>query len=160
MNCNTEDADFSPDYIMKQQMPWQANEEELIVQNQYQKMSSNINFNSELRTIQYQTQIEKDVKRKIRQIQREKGIRNMSPHSDDLLSPKKVRVASSPSPTKRNIDDQILKRDSCLEINLFDAAEDHDYKYGSPSKKPLQRGSMADPEYRPFEQYESKEPHY
>lgn len=131
VNCNPDMHEFSPDFIMKQQMPWQIAEEERIIHRQYNKNSNFTNFQSELRTIQYMEETEQYVKRRIRQIQREKGINTGSPLSDDHISPKKGRRGASPSPKKQS------NKNDCLQINLFDANENLDkFEYKSPIKKP------------------------
>lgn len=147
---------FSPNRIMETQMPWVMDDEaELILQNQY-KPKVNVNYNSELRSIKHEIKVEKQIQDKIQKLHEKAGIKKRhgqkSIHSQRSadLSPGPQEVMKTPKKKKKPCG-------FISQLNLFDTENnENDFKFGSPSKQPLNK-NIADPAYKPFKNDEDSE---
>tara|TARA_B110000285_G_C15130819_1_gene623452 strand:+ start:508 stop:807 length:300 start_codon:yes stop_codon:yes gene_type:complete len=91
-------------------MPWQPEEDELILQKKYgsklkMEMTNN-NFESELIHINKELEVEKEFQQKIQHLHEEAGIRkrNNSARSDEYLSPTKNSNPITPKKRERRIE--------------------------------------------------------
>ena len=119
---------LSPNSIMDQQMPWKVDEEEQILQNQYNPRIG-YNFDQELRSIKHLEKVENQRKEYIK----------------SLIKAQKVSdrdTNSSCSPRKKEFKAKMRK------FELF--GEDDNYHLLSPTKDPH---NIANPEFKPFGNY-------